>query len=95
MTLPRTASRPPTAAPNGDRIPRWTPLLGGRRVRPWLVAAIALTGAALLVLPFDLLRHDVFMTMRPVPDASIHEIVDETWLPLLTAEGSRSPDLRA
>jgi AcrR family transcriptional regulator len=34
-------------------------------------------------LPFDLLRHDVLMTMRPLPDESIIEIVDEAWLPLL------------
>jgi len=36
-------------------------------------------------LPFDLYRHEVFMTMRPVPDDVIHEIVEEVWLPLLTA----------
>jgi AcrR family transcriptional regulator len=34
-------------------------------------------------LPFDLFRHDVLMTLRPLPDESIHEIVDEVWLPLL------------
>ncbi|WP_433508536.1 TetR/AcrR family transcriptional regulator [Nonomuraea sp. CA-143628] len=34
-------------------------------------------------LPLDLLRHDMFMTMRTVPDESIVEIVDEVWLPLL------------
>jgi AcrR family transcriptional regulator len=34
-------------------------------------------------LPFDLFRHDVLMTLRPLPDASIHEIIDEIWLPLL------------
>ena len=37
----------------------------------------------LVNLPFDLLRHDIFMTMRAVPDESITEIVDEVWLPLL------------
>ncbi|NUT49610.1 MAG: TetR family transcriptional regulator, partial [Saccharothrix sp.] len=36
-------------------------------------------------LPFDLFRHDVLMTLRPLPDESIHEIVDEVWLPLLDA----------
>jgi AcrR family transcriptional regulator len=39
--------------------------------------------ARLVNLPFDLLRHDVLMTMRPVRDASILEIVDDLWLPLL------------
>ncbi|SEG88955.1 DNA-binding transcriptional regulator, AcrR family [Nonomuraea solani] len=36
-------------------------------------------------LPLDLLRHDMFLTMRAVPDESIVEIVDEVWLPLLRA----------
>ncbi|UBU11398.1 TetR/AcrR family transcriptional regulator [Nonomuraea gerenzanensis] len=36
-----------------------------------------------LNLPLDLLRHDLFMTMRPVPEEAIAEIVDEVWLPLL------------
>ena len=36
-------------------------------------------------LPFDLYRHEVFMTMKPVPDDVIHEIIDEVWLPLLRA----------
>ncbi|WP_037353773.1 TetR/AcrR family transcriptional regulator [Amycolatopsis orientalis] len=34
-------------------------------------------------LPFDLVRHDMLMTMGAVPDASIVEIVDQVWLPLL------------
>lgn len=37
----------------------------------------------LVNLPFDLVRHDIFMTMRAVSDESIIEIVDEVWLPLL------------
>jgi AcrR family transcriptional regulator len=41
--------------------------------------------ARVVNLPFDLLRHEVFMTMRPVPEATIVEIVDEVWLPLLGA----------
>jgi hypothetical protein len=47
-------------------------------------------------LPFDLLRHDMLMTMRAVPDEKVREIVDEVWLPLLTAsevlpDGSNRP----
>ncbi|AQZ69551.1 Transcriptional regulator, TetR family [[Actinomadura] parvosata subsp. kistnae] len=38
-----------------------------------------------LNLPLDLLRHDMLMTMRAVPDESIAQIVDEVWLPLLGA----------
>lgn len=34
-------------------------------------------------LPFDLVRHDMLMAMGGVPDASIVEIVDKVWLPLL------------
>ncbi|MEV0829014.1 TetR/AcrR family transcriptional regulator [Nonomuraea rubra] len=41
-----------------------------------------------LNLPLDLLRHDLFMTMRPVPDEAIEEIVDDVWLPLLRAPGT-------
>ncbi|WP_250027513.1 TetR/AcrR family transcriptional regulator [Paractinoplanes maris] len=39
--------------------------------------------ARVINVPFDLLRHDMLMTMRPVPDEAIIEIVDEIWLPLL------------
>ncbi|MGP4100033.1 TetR/AcrR family transcriptional regulator [Nonomuraea sp. KM90] len=39
-------------------------------------------------LPLDLLRHDMFMTMRAVPDESIVEIVDKVWLPLLGVPGA-------
>ncbi|MEU7487068.1 TetR/AcrR family transcriptional regulator [Streptomyces sp. NPDC042319] len=34
-------------------------------------------------LPFDLLRHDMLTTLRPVPDEAVTEIVDQVWLPLL------------
>ncbi|MEV8129334.1 TetR/AcrR family transcriptional regulator [Streptomyces sp. NPDC085944] len=34
-------------------------------------------------LPFDLVRHDMLMTMGAVPDETIVEIVDKVWLPLL------------
>ena len=39
--------------------------------------------ARLVDLPFELFRHDLIMTMRPMPDEAIVEIVDEIWLPLL------------
>ncbi|MFC4464888.1 TetR/AcrR family transcriptional regulator [Streptomyces xiangluensis] len=39
-------------------------------------------------LPFDLLRHDMLLTMREVSDESIVEIVDEVWLPLLGVPGT-------
>ncbi|WP_020659263.1 TetR/AcrR family transcriptional regulator [Amycolatopsis benzoatilytica] len=34
-------------------------------------------------LPFDLVRHDMLMAIGAVPDATIVEIVDTVWLPLL------------
>ncbi|MFI7104318.1 TetR/AcrR family transcriptional regulator [Streptomyces sp. NPDC050161] len=39
-------------------------------------------------LPFDLLRHDLLLTMREVSDESITEIVDAVWLPLLAVPGT-------
>lgn len=34
-------------------------------------------------LPFDLLRHEILMTLKPVPLATIEEIVDTIFLPLV------------
>ncbi|MBM2619845.1 TetR/AcrR family transcriptional regulator [Actinoplanes sp. LDG1-06] len=34
-------------------------------------------------LPFDLLRNEMLMTMRPVSEQAITEIIDDVWLPLL------------
>ncbi|OBH46017.1 TetR family transcriptional regulator [Mycobacterium intracellulare] len=34
-------------------------------------------------LPVDLFRYEVLMTLRPLPDETIEEIVDTVWLPLL------------
>ncbi|MFT4212258.1 MAG: TetR/AcrR family transcriptional regulator [Microbacterium sp.] len=39
--------------------------------------------ARVLSLPFDLLRHEMLMTQRPVADGVITAIVDDIWLPLL------------
>ncbi|MFI5842598.1 hypothetical protein ACIA8K_23105 [Catenuloplanes sp. NPDC051500] len=33
--------------------------------------------------PFDLLRHDIIMTMGAATDESLVEIIDAVWLPLL------------
>ena len=37
---------------------------------------------------FDLMRHDMLMTMAPVPDADITGIVDEIFLPLVVGQAS-------
>lgn len=39
--------------------------------------------ARMIELPFDLLRHEMLMTLRPVPAAAIEQIVDDLWIPLL------------
>ncbi|MBF6332290.1 TetR/AcrR family transcriptional regulator [Nocardia transvalensis] len=37
----------------------------------------------LRALPVDLLRHHVFMTLQPMPDADIEDIIDNIFLPLI------------
>jgi AcrR family transcriptional regulator len=39
---------------------------------------------AVLEMPFDLLRHDILMTMKPLPPERIASIVDDLFLPLAT-----------
>ena len=36
----------------------------------------------MLSLPFDLMRHDLLMTLKPVPATRITVIIDELFLPL-------------
>jgi hypothetical protein len=38
---------------------------------------------AVLAMPFDLVRHDLLMTLKPLEPARIHSIVDEMLLPLI------------
>jgi AcrR family transcriptional regulator len=44
---------------------------------------------AALSMPFDLIRHDMLMTMQPVPPARIESIVDDLFMPLAVASRSR------
>ncbi|MFI1994095.1 TetR/AcrR family transcriptional regulator [Actinoplanes sp. NPDC020271] len=37
----------------------------------------------MISLPFDLFRHELLMTMKPVPDEAIVDIVEQLWLPML------------
>ncbi|KQO97705.1 TetR/AcrR family transcriptional regulator [Leifsonia sp. Leaf264] len=39
-------------------------------------------------LPFDLFRHDVLMTLKPITDTVIDEIVDEVFLPLVRPDAA-------
>ena len=36
-------------------------------------------------MPFDLMRHDLLMTLKPVPAERLASIVDELFLPLVAA----------
>jgi AcrR family transcriptional regulator len=38
---------------------------------------------AVLAMPFDLMRHDLLMTLKPIPQKRILAIVDDLFLPLL------------
>lgn len=50
---------------------------------------------AVLSMPFDLMRHDLLFTLKPVPEERILSIVDDLFLPLVTRRGGgparRSP----
>jgi hypothetical protein len=81
--LPKAAAGPSSARaePAGDRRLQAVGVRAVERGEPPDVPRSSRLGN----LPFDLLRHDVLMTMRPVPDESILEIVGDLWLPLLDA----------
>ena len=36
-------------------------------------------------LPFDLFRNEMLMTLKPVPDHVLRQIVDDIFIPLVTA----------
>ncbi|WP_437280559.1 TetR/AcrR family transcriptional regulator [Sorangium sp. So ce375] len=44
---------------------------------------------AVLALPYDLVRHDLLMDLRPLKPARIRSIVDELFLPLVESFGAR------
>jgi AcrR family transcriptional regulator len=43
------------------------------------------TPRAILAMPFDLMRHDLLMTLKPLPEERVLEIVDELFVPLIEA----------
>jgi AcrR family transcriptional regulator len=55
---------------------------------------LARTPAAVLAMPFDLVRHDLLMELAPPKPARIRSIVDDLFLPLLQAP-PRQPGSRA
>jgi len=46
-------------------------------------ASPAVIGTRIASLPVDLIRHDLILTQEPVPDATLIEIVDAIFLPLV------------
>jgi AcrR family transcriptional regulator len=46
---------------------------------------------AVLAMPFDLVRHDLLMNLKPLKRARIESIVDELFLPLVQTTPSASP----
>ncbi len=49
---------------------------------------------AVLALPFDLVRHDLLMDLKPLPPKRIREIVDELFLPLARCHQQQEPPRR-
>ena len=47
---------------------------------------------AVLLMPFDLMRHDLLFTLKPVPEERILSIVDDLFLPLADAHRTRRAD---
>ncbi|WP_437292352.1 TetR-like C-terminal domain-containing protein [Sorangium sp. So ce406] len=45
--------------------------------------------SAVLAMPYDLVRHDLLMDLKPLKPARIQSIVDELFLPLVQSSGAR------
>jgi hypothetical protein len=43
-----------------------------------------------LTMPFDLMRHDMLMTYKPIPPERVLEIVDDLFMPLVASHRSGS-----
>jgi AcrR family transcriptional regulator len=44
---------------------------------------------AVLTMPFDLIRHDMLMTYKPIPPDRVHAIVDDLFMPLVATNRPR------
>jgi AcrR family transcriptional regulator len=67
----------------GDR-PMWSDQIF-RRAHDRGEMDLGKTPGAVLALPFDLMRHDLLMTLKPVPPERLAAIVDDLFLPLVAA----------
>jgi AcrR family transcriptional regulator len=45
---------------------------------------------AVLTMPFDLMRHEILMTYKPIPPERVLAIVDDLFMPLVAINGGRS-----
>jgi hypothetical protein len=39
-------------------------------------------------MPFDLMRHDMLMTLKPISPERIRSVVDDLFIPLITQHGA-------
>jgi AcrR family transcriptional regulator len=69
----------------GDRLPWSNALFDRARERGEI--DLDVLPEAVLAMPFDLIRHDLLMTLKPVPPERIASIVDDLFMPLVTAYG--------
>ncbi|MBV9380787.1 MAG: TetR/AcrR family transcriptional regulator [Streptosporangiaceae bacterium] len=49
---------------------------------------------AVLTMPFDLMRHDMLMTYKPIPPERVLTIVDDLFMPLVARQTARHGHLR-
>jgi AcrR family transcriptional regulator len=47
---------------------------------------------AVLAMPFDLMRHDMLMTYKPIPPERVHAIVDDLFMPLVAVNSCPGED---
>ena len=67
----------------GDRQPRSADLY--RRAHERGEIDLDRVPPVVLTMPFDLMRHDMLMTFQPISDERILQIVDDLFLPLVSA----------
>ncbi len=71
----------------GDQ-PRWRDQTIYRRAHNRGEIDLECIPPAVLAMPFDLVRHDLLMNLKPLQPKRIHSIVDELFLPLLQSHQS-------
>jgi AcrR family transcriptional regulator len=71
-----------------DDRPLWSEEIYGRAVKRGEID-LDRVPPAVLAMPFELMRHDLLMTLRPVPPERIKSIVDDLYIPLVAAHMMR------